>query len=157
MRKLRPTLHWRVHHEGGHGETEFIELHPGELSGLFAAPPWLRDLGVMAWLLVGVTALLAGTVWFLSLTQTIVTPVVTAAILASVLAPLVRWLKGRLRAVGQGRTRLADGRADLLPAQSLAEHVVGPALVEQDERDEDRGDDRYDLERVVPGRGVRRS
>ncbi len=49
---------------------------------MFAAPRWLRDLGVMAWLLVGVTALLAGPVWLLSLTQTIVIPVVTAAILA---------------------------------------------------------------------------
>jgi predicted PurR-regulated permease PerM len=60
---------------------------------VFAAPEWLRDLGVMAWLLVGITALLAGMVWLLSLTQTIVVPVITAAILASVLAPLVRWLK----------------------------------------------------------------
>ena len=93
MRKLRPTLHWRVRHEGGHDETEFIELDPGELSGLFAAPPWLRDLGVMSWLLVGVTVLLVGMVWFLSLTNTIVTPVVTAAIIAAVLAPLVAWLK----------------------------------------------------------------
>ena len=82
-----------MRHEGGNGETEFVELEPGELSGLFAAPSWLRDLGVMAWLLVGVTALLVATVWLLSLTQTIVVPVVTAAILASVLAPLVRWLK----------------------------------------------------------------
>ena len=46
-----------------------------------------------AWLLVGVIVLLVATVWLLSLTQTIVVPVVTAAILASVLAPLVRWLK----------------------------------------------------------------
>ena len=36
--------------------------------------------------------MLVGAVWLLSLTQTIVTPVITAAILASVLAPLVRWL-----------------------------------------------------------------
>ena len=65
------------------------------MSGIFAAPPWLRDLGIMAWLLVGVTLLLVGTVWLLSLTQTIVIPVVTAAILASVLSPLVRRLKRR--------------------------------------------------------------
>ena len=97
MRKLRPTLHGRGRHEGADGEqadggSEFVEIGGAELSGMFAAPRWLRDLGVMAWLLVGVTALLAGTVWLLSLTQTIVIPVVTAAILASVLAPLVRWL-----------------------------------------------------------------
>ena len=33
-----------------------------------------------------------GAVWLLSLTDTIVVPVITAAILASVLGPLVRWL-----------------------------------------------------------------
>ena len=56
---------------------------------------------------------------------------------------------GRARASGYGA-----GRADLLPAQSFAEHVVGPALVEQHDRREDRRDDRDHLERVVPGRGV---
>jgi putative heme transporter len=98
MRKLRPTLHWRVRHEGpdgerANGETEFVEIDASELSGIFAAPIWLRDLGVMSWLLVGVTALLVGMVWLLSLTQTIVVPVLTATILASVLSPLVRLLK----------------------------------------------------------------
>jgi putative heme transporter len=97
MRKLRPTLHWRVRREGpdgerANGETEFVEIDARELSGIFAAPPWLRDLGIMAWLLVGVAGMLVGAVWLLSLTQTIVTPVVAAAILASVLAPLVRRL-----------------------------------------------------------------
>ncbi|MGH3100907.1 MAG: AI-2E family transporter, partial [Thermoleophilia bacterium] len=76
-------------------DTEFVEIDARELSGVFAAPTWLRDLGVMAWLLVGVTLLLVGMVWLLSLTQTIVIPVVTAAILASVLGPLVRRLKRR--------------------------------------------------------------
>jgi putative heme transporter len=95
---FRRTVHGRVRREAADGEaenggTEFVEIDARELSGVFAAPPWLRDLGVMAWLLVGVTLLIAGTVWLLSLTQTIVIPVVTAAILASVLAPLVRWLK----------------------------------------------------------------
>ena len=92
MRKIRPTR-GRVRQQGANGETEFVELEPGELSGIFAAPGWLRDLGVMAWLLVGVAGMLVAMVWLLSLTQTIVVPVVTAAILASVLAPLVRWLK----------------------------------------------------------------
>jgi predicted PurR-regulated permease PerM len=71
---------------------EYIEIDARQLSGLFAAPSWLRDLGLMCWLLVGVFVLLVGMVWLLSLTQTIVMPVVTAAILASVLAPLVRVL-----------------------------------------------------------------
>jgi putative heme transporter len=96
MWQIRRTLHGRVRREGdaGKGETEFVEIDTAELSGLFAAPIWLRDLGIMAWLLVGVTLLLVGMVWLMSLTQTIVIPVVTAAVLASVLAPLVRRLKG---------------------------------------------------------------
>jgi putative heme transporter len=70
----------------------FVELRPGELSGMFAAPGWLRDLGVMAWLLVGVAGLLVGAIWLLGLTHTIVAPVITASIVAAVLAPLVRRL-----------------------------------------------------------------
>jgi putative heme transporter len=89
----RPKLYRRTHHEGPSGETEFVEVDPAELSGLFAAPRWLRDLGLMSWLIVGVFVLVGGMVWLLSLTQTIVVPVVTAAILASVLAPLVRFLQ----------------------------------------------------------------
>ena len=96
--QIRRRLHGRVHRTGngpGNGETEFVEIDATELSGLFAAPTWLRDLGIMAWLLVGIAGMLVGAVWLLSLTQTIVTPVVTAAILASVLGPLVRWFKNR--------------------------------------------------------------
>jgi predicted PurR-regulated permease PerM len=75
--------------------TEFVELAPGELSGIFSAPAWLRDLGVMAWLLVGVTLLVAGVIWLLSLTNTIVIPVVTASIIAAVLSPVVAALERR--------------------------------------------------------------
>jgi putative heme transporter len=98
-RKLR--LYGRVQHDddvpngGTDGDAEFIEVDARQLSGLFAAPTWLRDLGVMSWLLVGVFVLLVGMVWLLSLTQTIVVPVLTAAILASVLGPLVRILARR--------------------------------------------------------------
>jgi predicted PurR-regulated permease PerM len=97
MRRMRATLHRRTPRPGteGNGETEFVEIDTRELSGLFAAPGWLRDLGIMAWLVVGVFALLVGAVWLLSLTQTIVIPVVTATVLASVLAPLVRRLHER--------------------------------------------------------------
>src|SRR6478672_8125796 len=88
-------------HEGDEGrrpdETEFVEIEPDDLAGIFAAPAWLRDLGVMAWLLVGVTALLVGAVWLLSLIDTIVVPVATAAIIAAVLSPLVRGLERRMR------------------------------------------------------------
>jgi predicted PurR-regulated permease PerM len=82
-----------------HAEDEVIELEPGELSGLFASPQWLRDLGFSAWLLVGVGAAVVGLIWLLSLTQTIVMPVITAAIIAAVASPLV----DRLRRLGLPR------------------------------------------------------
>jgi putative heme transporter len=62
---------------------------PRGLSGLFAAPAWLRDLGGSAWLAVGITLFVIGAVWILSLTQTIVMPVITAAVVAAVISPLV--------------------------------------------------------------------
>src|SRR6059058_2248214 len=73
-------------------EDELVEVDPRELSGLFSAPQWLRDLGFSAWLLVGAGAALIGLIWLLSLTQTIVMPVITATIIAAVAAPLVGWL-----------------------------------------------------------------
>jgi predicted PurR-regulated permease PerM len=91
QRSIRGRLRWH-RPDGEHSEPDgvFVELRPGDLAGIFAAPPWLRDLGVMAWLLVGVTALLVGAVWLLGLVDTIVVPVVTATIIAAVLSPLVR-------------------------------------------------------------------
>jgi putative heme transporter len=73
-----------------------IEIDPAELSGVFSAPGWLRDLGISAWLLVGIAAALAGAVWLLALTQTIVIPLIVGGIVASVASPLVGWL-GRIR------------------------------------------------------------
>jgi predicted PurR-regulated permease PerM len=104
MWQIRRTMRGRVHHErdAGNGDTEFVEVETGELSGIFAPPAWLRDLGVFAWLLVGVAGMLVGAVWLLSLTDTIVIPVITAAILASVLGPLVRWLNQRRIPRGAG-------------------------------------------------------
>ncbi|HVD39406.1 MAG TPA: AI-2E family transporter [Solirubrobacterales bacterium] len=65
------------------------------MRGYFAAPKWLRDAGFTSWLLVGVGAALIGLVWLLSLTQTIVLPVITAGIIASVTSPLVDRMKRR--------------------------------------------------------------
>ena len=71
---------------------EALQIDARELSGLFATPGWLRGMGVTAWLLVGVALLLVGTVWLLALTHTIVLPVITAAVVASVASPVVGWL-----------------------------------------------------------------
>src|SRR5436190_17018358 len=74
------------------GDTEVIEIESGELTDVFAAPGWLRDVGLTAWLLVGVALVLVGAVWLLTLTETIVTPVLAAAVVAAVASPLVAWL-----------------------------------------------------------------
>jgi putative heme transporter len=72
-----------------------VEFEPQDLTGLLAAPRWLRDLGTSAWFAVGVTLFLVGAVWILALTQTIVAPVITAAVVAAVASPLVKWLERR--------------------------------------------------------------
>lgn len=95
---------FRRRHRGGSGEPvdEYIEIDPRELAGVFTAPTWLRDLGFAAWLVVGVALMLVGLVWLLGLTQVIVAPVITAAVVAAVASPLVRKLKsiGLPRAAG---------------------------------------------------------
>ena len=60
---------------------------------VFEPPVWLRDLGLMAWFLVGLLALLVGLVWILGLTSTIVDPVAVGAVVAIVAAPLVSSLQ----------------------------------------------------------------
>ena len=91
MRIRRHSREQATERDGDHA----VEVQPVELVGLFAAPQWLRDLGMMSWLLVGVAALLAGMVVLLGLTGTITFPVVTAAIIAAVLSPLVDRLQRR--------------------------------------------------------------
>ena len=83
---------------------EDVEIDSSQLGGLFATPRWLRDLGVTSWLLVGVALLLVATVWILSLTHTIVLPLIAATVIAAVAAPLVRWASGHglPRAVAAG-------------------------------------------------------
>jgi putative heme transporter len=74
------------------GEATFVEIEPGALSRVFAVPSWLRDVGLMSWLVLGALLLLGGVVLLLSLTSIIVMPVITAAIVATVLSPVVGWL-----------------------------------------------------------------
>ncbi|MCL4287432.1 MAG: hypothetical protein KJ006_07285, partial [Thermoleophilia bacterium] len=50
------------------GGEQVVEIDPAQLSGIFSVPGWLRDIGLMAWLLVGVTLLISGLVWLGSLT-----------------------------------------------------------------------------------------
>lgn len=68
---------------------EYIEIDPGELTGIVRVPEWLRDLGLLAWLLLGIGLLTVAAVWLMGLTQVIVAPVITAAVVAAVASPLV--------------------------------------------------------------------
>jgi predicted PurR-regulated permease PerM len=95
MRRPRVLHEQRKRQDGAAsagGEATFVEIDPERLSRVFAVPAWLRDLGLLSWLLVGTLLLLGGMVWLLSLTATIVIPVITAAIMAAVLSPIVGWL-----------------------------------------------------------------
>jgi predicted PurR-regulated permease PerM len=79
-----------------------VEIDATALSRVFSAPMWFRDLGLLAWFLVGVGLVLFGLVWLLGLTSTIVEPVTLGAILATVAGPLVRKMQahGIPRAAG---------------------------------------------------------
>jgi predicted PurR-regulated permease PerM len=90
-------------------ETHVVEIEPGELSRLFVAPRWLRDAGIVAWLIVGIVVVLAGAVWLLALTSSIIFPVITAMIVATVATPVVDRLAARHvpRAAGAGLVLLA--------------------------------------------------
>jgi len=80
------------------GETSVVvQLDSGQLaqmSALFAAPRWLRDLGLLAWFLVGAALLLGGLVWLVGITSAITGPVLAGLILATVASPAVGWLQG---------------------------------------------------------------
>jgi len=82
-------------------ERTVVEIDASSLSRVFSAPMWLRDLGLLAWFLVGVGILLFGLTWLVGLTSTITMPVVVGAILATVAGPLVTRLQKRIpRAAG---------------------------------------------------------
>jgi len=77
-----------------HTETR-LELDADEASRLahtFAPPSWLQELGRTSWFLVGFFVLVAGLAWLLGATATIVGPVIAAAIVATVTAPIVSGL-----------------------------------------------------------------
>jgi predicted PurR-regulated permease PerM len=93
----------------GRPEDEYVEIDPAELSGVFAAPTWLRDVGLTSWLLVGVTLFLAGAIAVLALTQVIVIPVIVAAVIASVASPIVGWLQRHRVPRGGGAALLLLG------------------------------------------------
>lgn len=85
----------------GSGEP-LVVVDPRELSGVFSVPLWLRDLGLMTWLVVGIGAVLVGAVWLLGQISPIAVPVMIGTVLAAVTGPIVRVLRthGVPRALG---------------------------------------------------------
>jgi predicted PurR-regulated permease PerM len=86
-----------------------FDVSERDTAQIFSVPEWLRNAGLMAWLLVGVAFLLVGLVWLVGLTAVIVVPVITAAIVASVASPVITWLQAHRvpRALGSVMMLLA--------------------------------------------------
>ena len=135
------------------GVEEVIEIDPGALSGIFAAPKWMRDLGFSAWLLVGVAAALVGMIWLLSLTETIVMPVITAGIIASVVAPLVDWLRRRGIPRGIGATLVFVAIALIAAAVGLM--VLAGIASQADSLSERLREGAHEIESLVHDLGVK--
>jgi predicted PurR-regulated permease PerM len=118
-----PATHEEVH--------QVIQLDVDQLSAVFTAPRWLRDLGMASWLLVGVAALLFGLVWLVGETSAITMPVLAAFLVASVASPVVSWLKRHRvpRAAGAALVLLAI----IAIAVVIAALVIGGITSQADE------------------------
>lgn len=68
-------------------------LKPRLINVTFNAPVWLRGLGHTCWLVVGVAVVVLGALKLLSMTSTIVMPLIVALVLAAVCAPAVSKLE----------------------------------------------------------------
>jgi putative heme transporter len=114
-----------------------LQLDMDELSAVFSAPRWLRDLGLASWLLVGVAALLFGLVWLLGATAVITQPVLVAFVVATVASPLVGWLaRHRVpRAAGAGLVLLGLVALGVL----VLALVIGGIVSQADEAGEHAG------------------
>ena len=80
-------------HSAAAPEETVVKIDATSLSRVFSAPMWLRDLGLLAWFLVGVGLVLFGAIWLLGLTSTIAEPVMMGAVLATVAGPVVTKLQ----------------------------------------------------------------
>jgi len=129
-----------------------VQIDATSLSRVFSAPMWLRDLGLLAWFLVGVGILLVGLVWLLGLTSSITMPVTVGAILATVAGPLVTSLQKR------GWPRAAGAAVVLLGLIALgvliALLVLGGLYEQSDEIRESASDAADTVEEWLDDAGV---
>jgi len=89
-----------------------------ELSSFFAAPRWLRDLGLASWFAVGAFLVVGGLIALLAATSEIVNPMIAAAIVAVVTSPVVGSLQRR------GWPRAAGAAIVLLAAVAICIAIV---------------------------------
>jgi putative heme transporter len=89
-----------------------------ELDTVFAAPRWLRDLGLSSWYLAGTFIVVAALAWLAGAAATIVNPLITAMVICTVAIPLVGFLKRH------GIPRAAGAAIVLLSLIALAIGVV---------------------------------
>jgi hypothetical protein len=69
-----------------------VEIDAAALSRVFSAPTWLRDIGLLARFLLGVSLLVIGATWLAAAASSIVVPVILGVV-ASVAARVVSWLQ----------------------------------------------------------------
>src|SRR4051794_2910117 len=112
--------------DGAAGERPRSRVVISNLGELLLPPRWLSNLGRSAWLIVGIALVAIASVWVLALTQTIVMPVLAAAVIAPVASPIVAWLT-RHR-VGRGLGAALVLVAITLLAVGLVVMVVGGIL-----------------------------
>jgi putative heme transporter len=99
-----------------------------QLSGAFVTPRWLRDLGRSSWLLVGALALVAGLIWLLAETYTIVGPIVCALIVSVVAMPVVRRLDRHMpRALAAAIVLIGIAGISVLVAVVVVAGITGQA------------------------------
>jgi putative heme transporter len=154
---VKPSFFDRLTRRGGASEAEppaptVVQIDASSLSRVFSAPIWLRDLGLLAWFLVGVGILLFGLVWLLGLTATITVPVAVGAILATVAGPLVTKLQraGLARAAGAAIVLLGL----IVLAALIALMVLGGLYEQSDEIRESASDAADTVEEWLEDAGV---
>lgn len=93
--RFRATRRGSGGEAAGDSPEQVVRIDVEGLADTFSPPRWLRDLGLMCWLLVGVVLVLVGLVWLVGATYTITIPVILGSVIAAVAAPAVRWLGRR--------------------------------------------------------------
>jgi uncharacterized protein with PQ loop repeat len=102
-----------------------------DLGALLAPPRWLRNLGRSSWLVAGIALVTVPTVGLLALTQSIVLPVIAAAVIAAVASTIVAWLKRLIQATLDTDTLPPTGHDRLLdPQEQKASHAMSACVID---------------------------